>query len=634
MVDARRRLTAILSADVASYSRLMGADERATVDTLNDYRLIFKDSIAAHDGRVVDTAGDSVLAVFDSVVEAVECAIEVQRDIGDRNQELAHERRMHFRIGVNLGDVIEQRDGSVYGDGVNIAARLEGLAEPGGITVSGAVYDFVDGKVKATVTFAGEHEVKNIVRPVRVYRVEAASGAATSAIPAAAEVRTLPDRPSIAVLPFVNISEDERDDYFADGISEDITTELSRFQELVVTARNSVFTYKGKAVNIPEVARELNVRYMLEGSVRKGGDRVRVSAQLIDAVGGHHLWAERYDRKVEDVFAVQDELTRKIVATLVGQLVDSERRRSRSDERTANLRAYDLVLRGRELWFRFTREDNCTARELYEQAIELDAEYARAYASLAWTHMMAYEEYWTDDPQDALDKALAIAQQGVQVNRASHSNWLALGQVYYFRKDLKRAIEAHEKAIELNPNDPDGHIFLAISLSVHGEACRAIELLDQAVAMNPNLNRFCHYVYIVAYFNARRYAEAAAIMETLDTTFASHFRWMGATYAHLGHDDAARSMATRYLERYPDFDLVDHLSRVPFTRDEDREHYAEGLRRAGFGEILTNGGSIGSMGINGGSMGSASIDPDVKGAKKGSIEADPIDPLLIPPRND
>lgn len=585
MAEARRRLTAILSADVVSYSRLMGADERATLNTLNAYRAVFREHVVNHQGRVIDTAGDSILAMFDSVVEAVQAAIEIQHDIETRNEDLAADRRMQFRIGVNLGDVIEQDDGTIYGDGVNIAARLESLAPAGGISLSGQVHDFIEGKVKTPMAFVGEHEVKNITRPVRVFQIERPGTADTAPTVngATAAVSTLPDKPSIAVLPFTNMSDDVEEAYFADGISEDIITELSRFQELAVVARNSSFSYKGQSVKAQEVGAALNVRYILEGSVRKSGDRVRVTAQLIEAEGGHHLWAERYDRRLEDVFAVQDELTGKIVATLVGSLLDSERRRARSDDRPGNPKAYDLVLRGREHWFRHTREANLTARQLYEKAIALDPEYGRAYASLAWTYVTAYNEYWTDDPQGELDKALDIAREGVKINPASHSNRLALGQVYFFKKMLNRSLEALEKGIELNPNDPDGYVFLATVLSHNGAPEQALERLDHAFALNPNLKQWHRSIYIVAYFNARRYRDAAAVWEKLDDPPVYFYRWIAATFAHCGCMDEARAMARKYLEIYPKFDLSDHLSRMPFRKANDREHYAEGLRRAGLG---------------------------------------------------
>ena len=383
------------------------------------------------------------------------------------------------------------------------------------------------------------------------------------------------------------MSDDADEAYFADGISEDIITELARFQELVVVARNSTFIYKGQAVNIRDVGEYLNVRYILEGSVRKGGGRVRVTAQLIEVATGHHLWAERYDRQIEDVFAVQDELTGKIVATLVGKVIDSERRRSRGDERTENLKAYELVLRGRELWFRFTEQDNRAARKLYKEAIALDPDYGRAYASLAWSYVTEYNEYWADDPQATLDKALEFALQGVQVDSASHSNRLALGQVYFYSKKLRRALEAYEKGIQLNRNDPDGYVFLATALSHNGASEQALQRLDHAFGLSKNLAQWHHSIYIVAYFNARRYEDAVAVWEKLDKPPVYFYRWIAATFAHLGRIDEAQAIARKYLESYPEFDLAQHLSRMPFRLEEDLAHYAQGLKLAGLGRELT-----------------------------------------------
>ena len=583
MADSKRRLRAIVSADVAGYSRLMGEDEKATLKTLNAYREVFGNPIAQHAGRIVDTAGDSVLAVFESVVEAVDSAIEIQTELEERNAMLLQERRMRFRVGINLGDVIEQDDGTIYGDGVNIAARLESLADPGGIALSGSAHDFVEGKVKAPVNFVGEHEVKNIAKPVRVYRIGPPSDdqkIETSASASSAE-SSVPSRPSIAVLPFENMGGDEDQAYFADGITEDLITELSRFQELVVTARNSTFTYKGKSVKAQDVGKELNVRYILEGSVRKSGDRVRVTAQLIEAATEDHIWAERYDRKLEDVFAVQDELTSKIVATLFGQLVETERRRARTSTETENPKAYDLVQRGREIWYRFTPEDNHAARKLYEQAIELDPEYARAYSSLAWTHMIAYNEYWAEEPQKALDLALEFAQKGVQIDPVSHTSRLALGQVFFFRKGLTKSIESFERAIELNGNDADAYAFLSQAFCLNGQSGKAIELLDHAFSLNSYLGQWHKTQYVVAYFNSRRYQDAYDVSETLESKHASFQRWIAANYAYLDREEEAHAAAQQYMESYPTFDLQEHLSRIPYAKQEDCKHYGNGLRMAG-----------------------------------------------------
>ena len=572
-----------------NYSRLMGADEQATLATLNRYRDVFRAQVAHYLGRIVDTAGDSVLAVFDSVVEAVRCALAIQGELAQHNAVLATERQMLFRVGINLGDVIEQTDGTVYGDGVNVAARLESLAPPGGISISGTVKDFIEGKIPINLQFVGDHDVKNIDRPVAVYHVHSEHSDVTASAEASAAAGTpLPDKPSIAVLPFTNMSENADESYFADGISEDIITELSRFHEIVVVARNSTFEFKGQAINVKDVGENLNVRYILEGSVRRGGNQVRVTAQLVEAATGHHLWAERYDRRLEDVFAVQDELTAKIVASLVGTLFESERRRALLNDGTENLQAYELVLRGREYWRRFTEADNTEARRLYEQAIKIDPEFGRAYASLTWTYIAAYNEYWASEPQAALDKALEIALQGVRINPTSHSNRLVLGQVYFYLNQLSRAIDSLQKGIELNPNDPDGHVFLATALSHNGCAEQALKHLDHAFALTPNLRQWHRAVYIVAYFNSRRYNDAVAVWEKLDEPPTYFYRWIGASFAHLDKLDLAREIAEKYLESYPNFDLEEHLRRMPFRLAEDLAHYGEGLNLAGFNQYAAS----------------------------------------------
>lgn len=581
--EPKRRLVAIVAADVAGYSRLMGADEEGTLRMLNAARAVFIEHCKDHHGRIVDTAGDSVLAVFDSVVEAVEYVLAVQDQIEALNTDRPDERKLRFRVGVNLGDILEQSDGTVYGDGVNIAARVQTLSQPGRLALSGAAYDFIADRSDLDWNFLGEQEVKNILRPIRVYALGAAGahpepGTARST----GERQTLPSRPSIAVLPFANMGAKQDDDYFADGMTEDIITELSRFRDLMVTARNTSFSYKDQSVNVQEVADTLNVRYVLEGSIRKAGDRVRVTAQLIEAASGHHLWAERFDRKIEDVFAVQDELTQRIVSTLVGRLVETERKRARVEGDSEHVEAYDLVLRGRELWLSFNRDDNLAARGLYLQAIKLDPEYPRAYSGLAWTYASAYNEYWTDDPQGSLTKALEYAQRAVHMDPSSHSYRLCLGMVYFFKQHLEKAIECFEKAVELNVNDADSYVFLGQALSLNGEPDKAIALLDHAFEINPYLGDWPRSLYVIAYFMGERYDEACAIIRELTSPRISHCRWFAACCAMQGTLEDAAMFRDRYLEAYPDFDLEDHASRVPFRFEADRTRYALALGKAGF----------------------------------------------------
>lgn len=587
----QRRLQAILSADAAGFTRLMAADETATVAALNAARDVFRAHIEARRGRVVDTAGDNVLAVFDSVVEATEAALAIQLTLADANAAHAPERRMQFRIGINLGDLISHADGTVYGDGVNLAARVQALATPGAIALAGRAHALLDGTLKARCRNGGSHEVKGSAQAIVIFHLDPAApdpGAAAPEDPAdiapdaviAATPRP-PARPSIAVLPFSNLGGEAEDGYFADGITEDIITELSRFRDLIVTARNSTFRYRGQAVDVRQVGDDLQVRYVLEGSVRRAGTRIRVNAQLIDAGSGQHLWAERFDRNIEDIFAVQDELTRRIVASLTGQLNDHEIRRARSEQGKGTPEAYDLVLRGRELWFRFTREDNLAARALYREAIARDPDYARAWSSLAWSHIAAYNEYWSDEPQAELDTALEHALTGVKLAPASHSTRLTLGWVYYFRKQLPRAREALRTAIDLNPNDADGYVFLAQVLSLEGDNAGALALLDEAFRLNPLLGEWPRSIYVMVHFNARRYADAVAVFERLESPRMEHLRWAVAAYACVGRDADAARLVARYLSAYPRFDLAVHLARIPFTRATDLDHYGDALRRAG-----------------------------------------------------
>jgi adenylate cyclase len=580
-----RKLAVILAADVAGYSRLMAADEEGTLAALNAHREVIDELIGRHRGRIFTTAGDSVMAEFASAVEAVRCAAAMQEEIERRTADVAAPRRMLFRVGVNLGDVIVGGD-NLFGDGVNVAARLEGEAAPGGICVSGAVYDQVRNKVDLAFDDLGERSLKNIGYPVRVFGVrrEGAGEPGSSPEPAAAHPTARPSAlPSIAVLPFANLGGDPEQEYFADGITEDLITELSRFQELRVIARNSVLTYKSRPARVQDVGRDLGVRYVLEGSVRKAGGRVRITAQLIDAATGHHLWAERFDRDLADVFEVQDEVTSRIVATLAGKLAESERRRARSG-RTENLEAYDCVLRGRELWERFTPEANREARRLYAKAIELDPDYARAYASLAWTYLVEHNERWAGPEERPLERALESARRGVVVNPASHSNHLALGQVCLSKGLYDEALEALETAIALNPNDADGYAFLARALSFAGRPDEAIALVQRAQRLNPAAPRWYAWNLGIAYYLARRYDDAVTTLRRARPLGGTAYRWLAAAYGQLGRAPDAQAAAAEYLKLTPDFSIASHLEMLPFQRPEDREHYAEGLRKAGLPE--------------------------------------------------
>jgi adenylate cyclase len=577
-----RKLAVILAADVVGYSRLMAADEEGTLATLKARRRVIDELIARHYGRIFGTAGDSVIAEFASAVEAVRCAAAIQQDGEGHNADLPEARRMLFRVGVNLGDVMVGGE-DLFGDGVNVAARLESMAEPGGICISSAVYDQIRNKVDLAFDDLGERTLKNIGYPVRVFGLRGDRADEAGRPPHQPARRQGAALPSIAVLPFTNMGGDPEYEYFADGLTEDLITELSRFQELRVIARNSVMTYKGKPVRVQEVGHDLGVRYVLEGSVRRAGARIRITAQLIEAATDHHLWAERFDRDIADIFDVQDEVTSRIVATLAGKLSESERRRVRSGQ-TENPEAYDCVLRGRELWERYTPEANREARRLYEKAIELDPDYARAYASLAWTYLTEHDERWGDPDDQPLERALEIARRGVSVNRASHSNHLALGQVCLSKGLHDEALEALQTAVALNPNDPDSYVLLAETLTFAGRPGEAIELVEGAQRLNPAAPRWYAWFLGAALYVARRYDDAVAALVKGRPPGAMTYRWLAACYGQLGREADAQAAAAEYLKRTPGFSVANHLEATLFQQAADREHYLDGLRKAGLPE--------------------------------------------------
>src|SRR5438874_3338749 len=495
---AERKLAAILSADVEGYSRLMGEDELGTVRAITESREVIGAGVARHGGRVVDAPGDNVLAEFASVVDAVQSAVEIQRTLQARNAELPPGRRMRFRIGINLGDVIVQGQ-RLYGEGVNIAARLEGLAGGGDICLSGTAYDQIEGKLPFAFEFSGEHTVKNIARPVRVYRLRLEPGSAPASRrghrrpwltriaalvtiaallgaggwagwrwlrPSESAGLALPDRPSVAVLPFANLSQDPAQEYFSDGVTEDLITGLSKVSGLFVIARNSVFTYKGKPVQVREVGRDLGVRYVLEGGVQRSGSRVRITAQLVDASTGYHIWAERYDREVNDIFALQDQVTQQIVRAMAVKLTEAEKvRLGRAP--TEVLEAYDLVLRGTVERHRTTREGNAEARRLFVKALDLDPNYASAYLGLAWTHLQSWQLLWSTD-RESLERARELGEKAIALNDTLVGAYHVLSQVELWMKEHDRAIALAERAVALAPNDADGYETLAEILGWSG----------------------------------------------------------------------------------------------------------------------------------------------------------------------
>jgi adenylate cyclase len=574
----QRKLAAIFSADVKGYSRLMGEDEVATIRTLTAYREVMATLIQQHGGRVVDSPGDNLLAEFASVVNAVQCAVEVQQKLKAKNAELPENRKMEFRIGINLGDVVVEGE-RIYGDGVNIAARIEGLAEGGGICISGTVHDHIENKLILGYDYLGEKTVKNIQKPVRVYRVRKEADAA---VPKVTRETELPDKPSIAVLPFDNMSKDPEQEYFSDGITEDLITDLSKISGLFVIARNSVFTYKGKAVKVDQVSRELGVRYVLEGSVRKAGDRMRITAQMVDATTGYHLWAERYDREVQDIFDLQDEVTQKIVAALEVKLAGDEQKRLVHKE-TENLEAYDYYLRGLENSNRMTKEANAQAREMFEKSIGLDPQFALAYAGLGWTYFHEWAKGWSQ-VSHALNKAYELAQTAKSINDSlPHAHYL-LGFVYLWQRQHDNAIAELEKVITLDPNDADGHAGLGEILIWVGRQEEAVGLVQKAMRLNPHYPVWYLDILAWAYTLTGRYEEALEVLDRAlirDPDFPSTHIVLAIIYSKTGKDKEARAEVAEILRINPNFSMELVRERTPYKDQATSEELLETLRKAG-----------------------------------------------------
>ena len=569
----QRKLAAILSADVEGFSRLMGQDEAATVRTLATCRNLVAEVIAAHRGRVVDMPGDNVLAEFASAVDAVQAAVAMQAQLGQCNASLPQARRMAFRVGVNLGDVIED-DGRVYGDGVNIAARIEALASAGGICVSGKVYEEVKRKLDLGFEDAGEHELHNIHSSVRVYRVLGTGQAAAKSAPAR------PAKPSIIVLPFVNMSGDAEQEFFADGLTEDILTDLSRFHELFVISRNTSMKYKAKTVDVRAVAKELGVQYVVEGSVRRSGNRVRITVQLIDAEADAHVWAERYDRELKDIFALQDEITAAIVAVLPGRVEAASRERAERKP-TENMAAYECVLAAKLLHHRTSRENNAQALQLIERAIALDPKYAHAHAWKACIvgQMLTYG--WCDAAsgmrtiEDELACALALDESDSDVHRIFAA--LKLRQ-----NDHDKAVYHQARALHLNPNDDLIVVQEGELLTWLGDAEQGIDWIRKAMRLNPfHPARFWSHLGR-AFFVARRYGEAIDAVQRVPSPDYFHVASLAACFAMLGEEQRARSRTSETLALKPDFSVArDYLPTLHYKRELDLAHHRDALLTAG-----------------------------------------------------
>ncbi len=622
----KRKLAAILHADVKGYSRLIGEDEEATVSTLTTYMEVMRVLIVKHQGRVVSGAGDSLLAEFSSVVDAVRCAVKIQNDLKAENAELPEDRKVVFRIGINLGDVIE-KDGDLLGDGVNIAARVEALADGGGICITRSAYDQVKKKLNLGYEYLGAHQVKNITEPVRVYKILTApehagqligepktpklpskiSSIAIFAIlalvvaaaiwyfyprspetePASIEKMAypLPEKPSIAVLPFNNMSGDPDQEYFSDGITEHIITSLSKVPYIFVIARTSTFAYKGRAIKINQIAEELGVRYVLEGSVQRSKDQVRITAQLIDATTGHHLWADSYDRKLDDLFSIQDDIAMQIMAALQVKISAAKLGQFFSTK-TTNLKAYEKFLESHEYLSRRTVSDTLQARKLAKEAIVLDPEYGAPYVLLAFSHLDDVWYYRTKSRAKSLQTAEQLIQKAIDLSGNDASTYQALGVMYIQNREYDKAIVECQKSIELSPNSAESYHFYGLALRYAGRFNEAIPNFKKAIRLNPVKPLKYQNNLAWAYAFLGEYEQAIVLWNgTLERNPDYLFSYLGLTLAYQlsGDEVKAREAASEVIRIKPSL-TISKIEKGPATKSVDRKRYLEAMRKAGIPE--------------------------------------------------
>ncbi len=579
----QRRLAAILAADVVGYSRLMGKDEEGTLATLTAHLSdLIEPCIAEHRGRVVKTTGDGLLAEFASVVDAVQCAVAFQERMAVRNVDTPDERRIDFRIGVNLGDVIVQDD-DVYGDGVNVAARLEGLAVAGGVIISGTVHEHIKGKLDLGFDDLGLQEVKNIAEPVHAYQIRLqGDAAATSDKPL-----PLSAKPSVAVLPFANMSADPEQEYFSDGITEDIITALSRVYQFFVIARNTTFTYKGRVADVQDIAKKLGVRYVLEGSVRKAGDRVRITVQLIDGETGNHLWAEKYDRELEDIFAVQDEITQTVVGTIGPQLSKAESERA-STKKPESLDAWDHYYRGMAHFYRRSRKDFAEAQECFGRAIHIDPEFAPAYSGSAHAHYYSVVFGYSEAPEHDRETAMDKAQKAVDLDPDDPAAYAILGIVSYVRRS-EQAIRALQRSLQLNPNSAMTHSALGFALADIGRFDESMKHHEEAVRLgqrDPTLPMIMGRRGGSQFF-AGQYEEAIESMKQAashpNAQLWQYYAVIAASLVELDRMDEARSAVRRVQEVNPGVTLKT-VRDFAFSGTEHLDRFVDDLRKAGLPE--------------------------------------------------
>jgi len=622
----KRKLTAILSADVVGYSRLMGADEVATVSTLKSYREIITEKVQAFNGRVVDSPGDNILSEFRSIVDAVKCAVAIQEGLRAENDKLPENRQMNFRIGVNLGDVIQDGD-RIYGDGVNIAARIEGLADPGGVAISGTAFDNIRNKLDCGYQFSGEHAVKNITNPVRVYKVLTNPESAGKVIgekrflgwmsrrvamafilalaivtgglvsyyiylhqsgriePASIDKMAfpLPDGHSIAVLPFTNMSGDPQQEYLSDGFTEQLITNLSLVPKLFVIARNSSFSFKGKAVKVQQVAEELGVRYVLEGSIQKVDERVRINAQLIDAISGRHVWAEKYDRQLKDIFVLQDDITLKIISEVGAEVTRGDRARINAIG-TTNVDAYIKAIQGWEYFYAPTGETNRQARKLAEEAAAIDPGYQNAYCLIGITHSMDVFLGTSNSPQKSFETAVNYFQKALAVDEDHPIARSALAYVYGMQRKYEQALAQAQQAIESNPGRANTHFVLGSILYFTGKYEEALQTLKKAIRLDPKGPAYYHLAMGHAYRGLGQYKEAISAYKKAFEGKPNYWMprvFLAATYNMAGQEEMAQAEAAEVLRINPKFSLAKLAKSLPYKDKDYLNQAIEGMRRAG-----------------------------------------------------
>ena len=594
-----RKLAAILSTDVKGYSRLMGDDEMATVETITRYRGVISEFVVSHRGRVVDSPGDNLLAEFASAVDALDCAVAIQQKLAGENQSLADHRRMEFRIGINVGDVISQGE-RLYGDGVNIAARLEGLSDAGGICISGTVYDQVSNKTGLPMTFMGARQVKNIAKPVRAYKVilsqeankvngafdddasTVQDEAANEQLSGSAGLQ-LPDRPSIAVLPLINMGQGTDQDYFSDGLTEDIITDLSKISGIFVIAKNSAFAYKGKNAPPSQVARELGVRHILEGTVRRAGQRVRIATQLVDGRLNQNIWADRFDGDLEDIFDLQDQVTGKVVAALEVRLTSREKEQ-RTHRSSVNPEAYDLVKKANKLGLVSTFNSHLEARDMYQRAVDLDPSYAPAYVGLGWTWFDEWPFGWSED-RGVLEKALHFSEMAIDLDPILPEAFLLMSIAYLWLEAHEKAEDVNNRLLAIAPNNADALAFYGYILLFSGRAEEAVAPIIRAKRMDPGRHvRFSMYLAL-AFNQLGRHEEAVAELEPYLDEYPSYFpllRTLAYAYCQAGDLEKARQTAARVMQSEPDFNSEAFGRKLPFKDPAVRERFIDTLKKAGF----------------------------------------------------